>query len=130
MKTTIVALLELTVDVGVVSGLGCSNLSESDAVLASPHHALGTGEDILASLDAMGSTFYARHIKLGVWDKRLDVVNVDCGDREVAALVAGNFTAFTAVKVTFAILPFEKFPGSRDLDALGNGLVRLEFHNQ
>ena len=61
LKTAVVALLEFAVDVSVVTGLGRGDLSESDAVLATPHHALGTGENILAALDAMHSTFYARH---------------------------------------------------------------------
>lgn len=62
LKTTVVTLLEFAIDVGVVTGFGRSDLRECDAALASPHHALGTGEYILASLDAMHSTFYARHI--------------------------------------------------------------------
>lgn len=65
LQPTVVTLLELAVTVGVGAGLGRSGFSESDFALAPPHHSFGAGQDILASLDAMHSTFYARH-RLGV----------------------------------------------------------------
>ena len=61
LQSTVVAFLETAVAIGVGTGFGGSNLSEGDFALATPHHALGTGEDVLAALDAMGSTFDARH---------------------------------------------------------------------
>lgn len=119
LKATIVALLELAIDVGVVTSFGSGDLCKCDAVLTSPHHALGTGEYILASLDAMGSTFYARHRRgLGVGDKRLNAFHVFGADGEVASFSASRVTAFTAVEVTLAILSFKELAGSSHLDAL------------
>ncbi len=65
LQATVIALLEFTVAVGVGTRFGGRGFSESDFALAPPHHSFGAGQDILASLDAMHSTFYARH-RLGV----------------------------------------------------------------
>ncbi len=61
-EATVIALLEATVAVGVGAGFGGGNFGESDAVLATPHHSFGAGQDILSTFDAMGSTFDARHM--------------------------------------------------------------------
>lgn len=61
-QTTIVALLEFAVAVGVPTGFDGGNLRKRNAILAAPHHALGTGQNILAAFDAVGSALYTWHI--------------------------------------------------------------------
>lgn len=60
-QTTIVALLQFTVAVGVPTSFDGGDLRKCDAVLATPHHALGTGQNILAAFDAVGSALYTWH---------------------------------------------------------------------
>lgn len=62
LEATIIALLQAAVTVAVGTGFGGGDFGEGDAVLATPHHSFGAGQDILATFDAMGSTFDARHM--------------------------------------------------------------------
>ncbi len=64
-QATIVALLELAVAVGVPASFDGSDLGEGNAVLATPHHALGSGQNILAAFDAVGSALDTWHINSG-----------------------------------------------------------------
>lgn len=66
LQATVVALLEFAIAVGVCASFCGGGFGKSDFALAAPHHSFCAGKDITASLGAMGSTFYARHI-LGVW---------------------------------------------------------------
>lgn len=92
-QATIVALLEFAVAVGVPTSFDRSDLRESNAVLATPHHALGTGQNILAAFDAVGSALYTWHIRekeegrrLNVRDHCFDVAGVGWVDLEVTTL--------------------------------------------
>ncbi len=58
-----VTLFQAAIAVSVRAALRCGCFSESDFALATPHHSFCAGQDILASLDAMHSTFYARHMR-------------------------------------------------------------------
>lgn len=62
LETAIVALLQLAADVGVATGFGRGGLGEGNLGFTSPHHALGTGKNILAALDAVCTAFNSRHI--------------------------------------------------------------------
>lgn len=66
LQATVIALLEFAITVGVCAGFSSGGLCKSDFALASPHHSFCAGKDITTSLDAMGSTFYARHTILSV----------------------------------------------------------------
>ena len=68
-QPTIITLLEFTVAVGVPTGFGSGNFREGNAVLATPHHALGTGQNILAALDAVGTALYTWHSRLNREDE-------------------------------------------------------------
>lgn len=61
LQSAIVALLELATDIGIAARLGHRRFGERDLGLAAPHHALGTGKDILAALDAVCTALYTRH---------------------------------------------------------------------
>lgn len=61
LQSAIVALLELATNVGVLAGLRRRRLGERNLGFASPHHALGTGEDVLAAFDAVGSALDSWH---------------------------------------------------------------------
>ena len=61
LETAIVALLEFASDVGVAATLCGSCLGERDLGFAAPHHALCTGKNILAALDAVCTALNTRH---------------------------------------------------------------------
>lgn len=60
-QATVITLLEFAVAVGVPSSFDRGDLGESNAVLATPHHALGTGQNILAAFDAVGTALNTWH---------------------------------------------------------------------
>ncbi len=128
LKSTIVALLELTTDVGVATGFGRSRLSECDFGFASPHHALGTGKNILSTFDAVCTALNTRHRRLFEIGQRLDGAHIHLGDREVTALVARHRTGFTAVEMALATLALEQLARLGDGHAFTEGLGCLLFH--
>ncbi len=62
LKTTVVALLEFATDVRVEAGFCCGDFRERDFGFASPHHALGSGKNILSAFDAVCSAFDSWHM--------------------------------------------------------------------
>lgn len=61
LKAAIVAFFGLATNIGIDASFDASDFSEGNLGFAAPHHALGTGEDILAALDAVGSAFDTWH---------------------------------------------------------------------
>jgi len=66
---------------------------------------------------------------LGDVNKRLNGSNVDFRNREIATLVAGDLTGFTAIEVVLAAFAFEEFSSFGDNHALSEGLGCLLFHS-
>ncbi len=61
LERTVVALLQLAANVGVDAGFRGGNFCESDLGFTTPHHALGSGKNVFAALDAVGSAFDSWH---------------------------------------------------------------------
>ncbi len=127
LESAVIALLELAADIGIASGLGSCRFGERDLGFASPHHALGTGHDILAALDAVCTAFYTRHIWLGV-DQRLKRADIGLVYGDVTALVAGDLAGLAAVEVVLAAFAFQELTGFGDDQAFGQGLGSFLFH--
>lgn len=62
LEAAVVALFEFATHVGVETGFCCGNFRERDFGFASPHHALGSGENILSAFDAVCSAFDSWHM--------------------------------------------------------------------
>lgn len=128
LETAIVALLQLATNIGVFTGFRRCRFGERDLGFAPPHHALGTGHDILAALDAVSTALYTRHIRLVGLDERLDRADVLLGNGEVAALVAGDLAGFTAIEVVLAALALQELAALGNDHALGEGLGGFLLH--
>lgn len=57
--------------------------------------------------------------------QRLQVLGIGVAKGDVAALVARDLAAFTAVEVVLAGLKLQKLPGLGNLDAFGDGFMGL-----
>ena len=116
---TVVTLLEFATDVGLDACFGRSALGQCNLGLATPHHALGTGEDVLAALDAVGSAFDSWHIL----DELLNILDVGQIDAEVTTLVARGVAGFAAIEMVLAGFALEELAALGHFDAFGDGLV-------
>ena len=68
LESSVVALFQSAINVGIVSRFCSSGLGEGDFAFASPHHSFGAGKNVLAAFDTMGSALNSWHKrKRRVW---------------------------------------------------------------
>ncbi len=122
------ALVGLAIASGILTGLDRSGLGKLDLALATPHHALGTGQQVLASLEMGFSALYTWHSLIGsdrLGNHPLDGLGEGSRHLAIAALHTGNFAGFTAVVVVLASGALNDFTGLGNLEALGHRVVHL-----
>lgn len=61
LRGAVVTLFEFAAAVGVDASFCGGDFCEGDFALATPHHSFCAGQDILSTLDSVGTTFNARH---------------------------------------------------------------------